>query len=192
MLKPLFSSLFLSCFFAICHAEPPSNQPSSVSQPNMEKMAHDMQELQKMSDSMQRINALFSTCKMQSDCILSGLRDMNAKEKDPVAKIMLEEFEKQQQITMQSFEACFEQEKLEVMTAISLCVKNSSVPMPHQCIESTLLSLIEKGNTFAGMTLIQFYKEQNNPRKAGEWEQKLSSSQNWNNESLKKCFEDKK
>ncbi len=151
-----------------------------------------MQELQKMSDSMQRINALFSTCKMQSDCILSGLRDMNAKEKDPVAKIMLEEFEKQQQITMQSFEACFEQEKLEVMTAISLCVKNSSVPMPHQCIESTLLSLIEKGNTFAGMTLIQFYKEQNNPRKAAEWEQKLSSSQNWNNESLKKCFEDKK
>jgi len=192
MLKPLFSSLFLSCFFATCHAEPPSKQPSSVSQPNMEKMAQDMQELQKMSDSMQRINALFSTCKMQSDCILSGLRDMNAKEKNPVAKIMLEEFEKQQQITMQSFEACFEQEKLEVMTAISLCVTNSSVSMPHQCIESTLLSLIEKGNTFAGMTLVQFYKEQNNPRKAAEWEQKLSSSQNWNNESLKKCFQDKK
>lgn len=194
MLRTHFWALLLCSILTTCYAE----QPGSQNRPNLhelEKMSESMTQLQKMSDSMQRINALFSACKMQSECILASLREMATKEQDAVAKMILEEFEKQQKLTLETFEACFEQEKAEVMNALSHCDHSSPKAIAKEsadCFESTLLSLVAQGNTFAEIALIQFYKSQDNPAKAAEWEQKIRETKNLNNDVLTKCLQEKK
>ena len=145
-----------------------------------------LNEYKTMSTSIQKINALYTNCKMESQCIIDGLRLMVEKDKDPIAKSMLADFEKQQKVNMGLMEKCFDKEKMAVSNALAVCEGKDP------CIESHLLDLIMQGNSLAEMTLLNHYHDQNNLKKMNELKQKLDSEHAQGKlNSLRQCLDSK-
>ncbi len=150
------------------------------------------EEIMQMGQSIQKINALYLNCKMDSECILAGLKKMVEKDKDAVAKSMLEEIEKQQKNDMNIMDKCYQKEKSEVDNAGSLCAtlskdqKNSL----STCVETHLLELINKGNALAELTLLNVYQSQNDEKKITELKQKIDSNAREKGlNSLQRCLD---
>ncbi len=145
-----------------------------------ENTAPTYDEIKQMSQSIQKINALYLNCKMESECILSGLRAMVEKDKDTVAKSMLQELERQQKNDMSIMGKCYENEKSEVNNTLYLCrtlskeSQKDSVLAP--CLETHLLALINQGNALAELTLLNLYKTQNDEKKINELKTKLGNN----------------
>lgn len=160
ILKTFLALMALHCATACDAAEKNISTESEIMQ--------SASDLQTMSRSVQKINALFSNCKMQNDCILKGLQDLAQKEHDPLAISMLDEYTKKSQLMVKAYEPCFEFLKAEVDKALNECMTASKqAPFqgdPKQCYEKSLITLIDSGNDVAEYTLLSLYQLRNEPQ----------------------------
>jgi hypothetical protein len=171
--------LLILCFNKVLATENPSQKAPDP----QKELQSSMLEAKKMNDSMQKINVIFQSCHMNSDCIIPKLNEMVEKDNDNIAKALLEDFESRQQMSKQLLENCYAQEKSKVSEALTSCTPNSD-----KCIETKLLSLIESGNFIAELALLGYYKQQNNAEKALEWKQKIESHELSGNAGLNECL----
>jgi hypothetical protein len=151
---------------------------------------HALKELQKMNQNLKEVNNLFNKCQMKNECIMSGLQDlvMNNKE-NFIAKTLLENYVKQEKLTMKALEACYEIEKGQVNDVITNCSSNpKNTP---ECTEKKLLQLVHQGNALAEMTLLKLYKSQNDMSKVSTLQRELAGIKIIQQNNLEKCLEAK-
>ncbi len=174
MNKRVFSKLLpLSMLFLCFNA----NSAANTTVNNKNEVQQSLSELQTSYQSAQRVNIIFSQCHMKYDCIIKALQEMADREKDPLAKELLEKFSKQDSENFDVFNKCFNFERNEVNNALSICMAESHAPPllnQGQCSEKALLGLIDAGNTVAQMALLKLYEMQADAGKFSFLQQKLS------------------
>lgn len=151
---------------------------------------HALKELQKMNQNLKEVNDLFTKCQMKNECIMSGLQEMIMNNKENfIAKTLLENYVKQEKLTMKALESCYEIEKTQVNNAIADCSSNPK--NTSECTEKKLLQLIHQGNALAEMTLLELYKSQKDMSKISTLQRELANIKIIQTNNLEKCLEAK-
>ncbi len=187
--KPLFFLAVLLMLKSPCLLAEVDNRLPSVQDT--------LREIQRMNQSMFKINQLYISCKMQHECILVGLKQLVENDKDAIAKSILEDYQKNHKVDVKSLELCYSKELSKVNQALEPCMKDKTYQTDkpndsiYQCLESNLVPLIKEGSILAQLTLVGYYQQHQKLDKVKEWQQKISTfASNRGNDYLQTCIKD--